>query len=802
MCHSKSASALIGSLFTLLAAASPIHAGAWELALEENFDADAWQNKWELKGSVGATDQKALLSNGKELRAKLTTKFTAPALRVELDATMTQAADDGTCSDLSVFIGDIFFQFGGENNSQTTVKSDRQAVSIPEPEPPKIEIGRTYRIVAEINGLHCKLTIDGRTAAQMVLEKPITEATLTLYTWSGKAKFDNLRVLTRAQADPQPPELSGFIDAERRKAQEEEAWRETKSSTFRQLRAAATIHSIGIEWDIEGDGNHNAACPVRYRKQGSPDWKDVLPLLRIDYRGWYDRKQYRAFRLFNMLAGSIMFLDPGAAYEVELSVNDPDGGKEQKILTVTTRSEPRLPEGGRLYHVVPGNGGGIGSLAEPFKGIPAAEAAAQPGDLFLLHKGEYPGCALTKSGESGRPIAWKAAGDGEAVFRSALGISASHLWIEGLTFEPTTAEDFGGVRGKAAGLQGIVIVRNLFRNCRYAVSNTEAVWDGKPETLHRHWFIADNVCEGGPFSEYFVRLFMLADSDICYNRMTTTFNGKGGDGIAVRFCTNLDLYHNDLHDIEDDLFEPDSAYANIRIWRNRGVNPIYTAVSFQPMLCSPWYIVQNEFVLTQPKRRGLILKANVFDRTVLVNNTFVVRARYAQVRADIVLRSVSRNNLWVHLYDNPYEQTTNPGGAIWFGYGDNHLDQRYEIHGQTLPDWKTDVDHDGFAWDCTKYHPFWWTSQQYLDLQSFSRAIGIEQHGKFLNMDEIFEVSDIVAYGLEPFSARRLTLKPGSPAIDAGARLPNLAEVFEGKAPDLGAYEFGRLPWHFGPRPP
>lgn len=77
----------------------------------------------------------------------------------------------------------------------------------------------------------------------------------------------------------------------------------------------------------------------------------------------------------------------------------------------------------------------------------------------------------------------------------------------------------------------------------------------------------------------------------------------------------------------------------------------------------------------------------------------------------------------------------------------------------------------------------------------------MEKHGKFLRMDELFEVPDIVAYALESYSARRLTLKTGSPAIDAGAALPNLAEDFEGEAPDLGAYEHGRPPRHFGPRP-
>jgi hypothetical protein len=37
-------------------------------------------------------------------------------------------------------------------------------------------------------------------------------------------------------------------------------------------------------------------------------------------------------------------------------------------------------------------------------------------------------------------------------------------------------------------------------------------------------------------------------------------------------------------------------------------------------------------------------------------------------------------------------------------------------------------------------------------------------------------------------------------AVDAGAVVPNLSENFKGKAPDLGAYEFGDVMPDFGPR--
>jgi hypothetical protein len=44
-------------------------------------------------------------------------------------------------------------------------------------------------------------------------------------------------------------------------------------------------------------------------------------------------------------------------------------------------------------------------------------------------------------------------------------------------------------------------------------------------------------------------------------------------------------------------------------------------------------------------------------------------------------------------------------------------------------------------------------------------------------------------------------LKEGCAAIDAAERLPGFNDAFSGKAPDIGAYEFGAALPHYGPRP-
>ena len=791
-------------LFVLVASASVAFADPWKVALTESFGAAESTEQWAFGGTPGNVDSGAMVSAGRELRAKLKRTFKAPAIRVEFEAKMVKADDAGLVSDLSVFVGPVFFQFGGENNCTTTIRNRYIESVLDLDEPPKIKIGQTYRIVATVDGLYCRLIIDKRVVSEALLRRPAGDVQVSLYSWTGLAHFDNLKVSTKATAGEVPTDFMLRLADKKQEQEEQESRRSIPRAIMGELRVAATIHSVGIEWDVDGDGNHNATCTVKYRKQGRAEWKDALPLLRIDYRGWYDAKRHQAFRHFNMLAGSIMFLESGTKYEIELEAADPDGGRVKKTCTVATRSEPRLIEGGRTLHVRPLRGDakasarGDGSEKNPFLGIAAADVAAKPGDVFLLHAGEYQGTTLKKSGEPGKYIAWKAAGDGEAVLRSHLAFRASHLWFEGLTFEPKEETDFAGLRGTLHGHDGIVIVRNTFRNCRYGVSNTAQLWDGDPKALDHRWYLADNRFQGGPWTEYFTRLYMLADSDICYNHIATTLNGKGGDGIATRFCTNLDIYHNDLREIDDDLFEPDSAYANIRIWRNRGLNAKYRAVSLQPMLCSPWYIIQNEFVMLHPARYGGIFKSNVFDRTVQVNNTFVVRARYAQGRADLLLKAFSRNNLWIHIYDSPYEKT-NPGGALWWSAGDRRKDERYQMHGQTRADWRTDTDYDGFDWGALP-KPFWWSSGQYPDLATLSKAVGIEAHGIRVRKEEIFEVTDLHAYTGEPYSPKRLTLRKGCKAIDAGQAVPNLAETFNGKAPDLGAHEFGGKPWHYGPR--
>src|SRR5262245_18560326 len=48
------------------------------------------------------------------------------------------------------------------------------------------------------------------------------------------------------------------------------------------VRAYSTITSIGVEWSITGDANHNATATAEFRATGTSTWRAALPLVRVD----------------------------------------------------------------------------------------------------------------------------------------------------------------------------------------------------------------------------------------------------------------------------------------------------------------------------------------------------------------------------------------------------------------------------------------------------------------------------------------------------------------------------------------
>lgn len=519
----------------------------------------------------------------------------------------------------------------------------------------------------------------------------------------------------------------------------------------------ATIHCIGIEWPIQGDANHNAACQVEYRKPNAA-WKKALPLLRLDT----DRT--------NGFAGSIFDLDPGTVYEVRLQLSNPDGGRQTVAFREQTRGLPAWRDGGRKFYVGPGSGGGDGSSANPFRGLDSAQAVAEPGDMVLLQPGKYGPFRFDKAGAAGRPICWK--GDGEAVL-AGVEVVASCLWFEGLTLRPGSADSQVGVQA-AAGVSDIVFCRNQVLGFHKGIILAKG---------NRDWYIADNVIEGdndpvtGGLSGEGVELGRSRGHIVAHNLIRRVADGVSYPG------SDCDIFGNDIQDVSDDGVETDMGQQNIRVWGNRITNACNNVFSFQPMNRGPWYFIRNQVILT----RGKIFKfSTVPDRFVVLHNTFVF-PKLASEYAQCLLNSLCRNNLYI-----AYGEDSPMWRAAW-------SPRKPGRPGHTFnPDWMTDVDCDGFDWG-PMTEPFLWHGKAYQNLEGFAAGVGIEKHAVRLRKEDIFE-KWTMPIAQENAVPAHLPLKKGCRAVDAGALLPNINDNFVGQGPDLGALEWGRPLPNYGPR--
>jgi hypothetical protein len=519
--------------------------------------------------------------------------------------------------------------------------------------------------------------------------------------------------------------------------------------TTAELRTYATQHAIGMEWDVNNDTNYNATCSVQFRKQGRKTWQEAQPLFRTNFKGK------------NMLAGSILFLEPGTTHEVKLQVNDPDGGNTERTLFIATSPVPTKPTNSRTLHVRPGNGGGSGTSTDPFLGIDAAQNQAQPGDTYLLAPGAYTGeVEFTVSGNTGEYIVWRGRGDGRVSIET-IRINADHIWLEGLHIE---GQEYG-IRTYSNPVD-VVISKNTFKDCNYCVYLNHG-GDG--------WYIVDNFIHGnvdpasGDFGGEGVELNHSNNHTVAYNSITRVADGVSYPG------SNCDIFGNEIFDVSDDGVEPDYGTSNNRIWGNRISNALHNGISFQPMNGAPWYILYNQ--VAAPLESGLKFRDSV-DRALIAHNTFIGWQGVQKSGSQFLLSVQSNNNLWISMTDW-YAWENGSGGAAT---------------------WKTNLNYDGFDWGNYRYGFKWGSNKRYPDLASFSAATGLQKNGIRIDKDTCFESLNIPNKPPASIPRQHLTLTAGCNARNAGVRLQNINDNFLESAPDMGAYEYGGTPPHYGPR--
>ena len=293
-----------------------------------------------------------------------------------------------------------------------------------------------------------------------------------------------------------------------------------------------TLINLGFEWLIEGDDNRNAQVEVSYRKQGETEWKQGLPLLRLQGERIYQNQGVFDVVSPNMFAGSILDLEPDTAYEARFVMSDPDGFVGQngktvtKTVTIRTRPEPKPYAGGRVFHVYPPDYKGT-KIEPAFDAVMCAYnyycgggdtvTAGRPrvkaGDTILVHAGLYKyhpeyytgdrtinattpvegTYYLTASGTPDKPIVIKGAGDGEVIFDGNGNFNlfnvkaANYNYFEGVTIRNTDIGIWAGTQF-IAGSKGLTVKKCRFENVNLGVFTN---YSGSSD-----FYIADNYFIG------------------------------------------------------------------------------------------------------------------------------------------------------------------------------------------------------------------------------------------------------------------------------------------------------------------
>jgi hypothetical protein len=238
----------------------------------------------------------------------------------------------------------------------------------------------------------------------------------------------------------------------------------------------------------------------------------------------------------------------------------------------------------------------------------------------------------------------------------------------------------------------------------------------------------------------------------------------------------------------DNCIEADGSAHNVRVFQNRCLNSAQGALSAQPIFGGPAYFVRN---LVYDATSGGPLKFVDTPAGVLVyQNTFFGESALFGPAANVHFR----NNLFI--------------GDGWAG----------SLFAPSTSTNYSSADYDGYRPNPDSKTPFGWTSpregvkadykgllvkREFASLADFQKGAGQEQHGVLLD-GEVF-MNAPTPDRADPQRLYRpseldFRLKPGSAAVDAGVELPTITDGYAGKAPDLGAYELGSEPPHYGPR--
>ncbi|MFP4057870.1 MAG: hypothetical protein ACLF0G_13470 [Candidatus Brocadiia bacterium] len=514
--------------------------------------------------------------------------------------------------------------------------------------------------------------------------------------------------------------------------------------------AVPTFACLGLTASYEGGLGRDVACQVRYRERGEEAWRRGLDLV-VD-------------RARRELRGSLFGLEPDTPYEAECRLVG-QGGEGLSTLRLAARTWPEEVPVGETRHLPPGTSKQPLVIAD--EGTPEAwvRYAPPPGNASTVDAGKRAENAVRIEGAAyvlvdGITVR---GGTDDAIFiRESHHVRLRGCDIAGWGQAGTRKEGlpdglYVDERGRPINGQAGV---QLHRDCAQVV--VEHCFIHAPRGTANSWKY------GHPMGPQGINLSYTAGNNVVrYNDLVGSESHWWNDAIegapnrAVEGGPHRDsdIYGNVLAFANDDGTELDGGQINVRYWHN-WVDKALCGVSCAPNRRGPSYVFRNLIVLSGDEHfhtgsgfkmggarfpnQGLSILAH---NTVWTRNLGLSSGHYGEGPSPIR----TRNNLFM--------------GPLP-GYG--RIRYRYREGGD-------------FDYDLIPPHGVYGTDEP---------VPGREAHAV------------VGTPRVRDASAGDFRLRPGSPGIDAGLRLPGLNDGFAGEGPDLGAFERGRdATALFPPRP-
>jgi hypothetical protein len=241
--------------------------------------------------------------------------------------------------------------------------------------------------------------------------------------------------------------------------------------------------------------------------------------------------------------------------------------------------------------------------------------------------------------------------------------------------------------------------------------------------------------------------------------------GEGQNNSLAGFPNcDSDIHGNIVENVWDDGIESEGGNANVRIWGNF-LNECTQAIATRGNARGPVYIWRNVFGKSKwnPKgeKGGYFSKAGFNDPnrgdhgTYIFHNTILQPGGAGKGIIGPVMYAISRNNI---------------------------LDADVSIDYRKKKEAQNAINANDFDYDLV-------TGK--IEVPS---GMETERHGRRGN--PLY----VTGSGFDRKTLKGIfQLAPVSPGFDSGVRIPNFNDLFDGKAPDMGAHESGFTPMEFGP---